>query len=80
MEEDYMISQSQVLAYKKQVDFCKKELEDESRRAQLLQARIDTLNGLQEEMCRLRAEVHSCSLVCGQLLCSVPADVLYPSE
>ena len=60
--EDHQITASQVLAYKKQVDSCKRELEDERRRAQLLQERIDALNGLQEEMSRLRAEVHSASV------------------
>ena len=69
IEEDYQVSQSQIRAYKKQVDTCKKELEDERRRAQLLQERIDVLNGLQEEMSRLRAEVHSVSV--WSPLCSV---------
>ena len=65
IEEDYQISRSQVLAYKEQIDFHKRELEDERRRAQVLQEKIDTLDGLQEELSRLKAEVNL--LECGQL-------------
>ena len=58
IEEDCQVSRSQELAYKKQVDFYKRELEDERRRAQVLLERIDTLDGLQEELSKQRAEVN----------------------
>ena len=58
IKEDCQVSRSQVLSYKKQVDFYKRELEDERKRAQVLQERIDTLDGLQEELSRLKAEVN----------------------
>ena len=57
-EEDCQVSRSQVLAYKKQVDFYKRELEDERRRAQVLLEKIDTLDGLQEELSRQKTEVN----------------------
>ena len=43
IKEDYQTLRSRVLAYKEQVDFQNKQLEDERRRAQGLQERIDTL-------------------------------------
>ena len=57
LEEDYQISQSQIIAYKKQLDACKKELEEERRRGQVMQERMDMLNAKQEWMSRLAAEV-----------------------
>ena len=62
--EDYQISQSQIIAYKKQLDACKKELEEERRRGQVMQDRIDTLNAIQEEATMLKAEVHVCLCNC----------------
>ena len=38
--EDFQISQSQIVAYKKQLDSCKKELEEERRRGQQLEAEV----------------------------------------
>ena len=51
-QEDYRISQSQIIAYKKQLDACKKELEEERRRGHVMQERIDALN-IQEQMSKL---------------------------
>ena len=62
--EDFQISQSQIIAYKKQLDACKKELEEERRRGQVMQERIDTLNAIQEEATLLKAEVHVCLCTC----------------
>ena len=53
LQEDYQISQSQIIAYKKQLDACKKELEEERRRGLMMQYRIDTLNEHQEQMIKL---------------------------
>ena len=55
--EDYQISQSQIIAYKKQLDACKKELEEERRKCQVMQDRIDVLNAIQEQATILEAEV-----------------------
>ena len=57
LQEDYQISQSQIIAYKKQLDACKKELDEERNKSQAMQDRIDALNGLQEQMIKLTAEV-----------------------
>ena len=57
LEEDYQISQSQIIAYKKQLDACKKELEEERRRGQVMQDRIEALNTLQAQVNKLTAEV-----------------------
>ena len=51
-QEDYQISQSQIIAYKKQLDACKKELEEERRRGLVMQDKIDALN-IQEQMNKL---------------------------
>ena len=57
LEEDYQIAQSQILAYKKQMDICKKDLEEEREKAAQNQSRIDGLNSqlklLSTEVCRL---------------------------
>ena len=55
--EEFQISQSQIIAYKKQLDACKKELEEERRRGHVMQERIDTLNAIQEQATMLEAEV-----------------------
>ena len=57
LQEDYQVSQSQIIAYKKQLDACKKELDEERNKGQMMQGRIDTLNDLQEQIIRLTAEV-----------------------
>ena len=48
LQEDFQISQSQIVAYKKQLDVCKKELEEERRRGQVLQ---DNIKSLHNEVC-----------------------------
>ena len=58
--EDFQISQSQIVAYKKQLDACKKELEEKRRRGLVMQDRIDTLNATQDEANILKAEVCLC--------------------
>ena len=73
IEEDYQISRSQVLAYKKQVDFYKRELEDERRRAQVLQEKIQGHEQERDRVCQdmpqpkvdyyFQALVISCSFV-----------------
>ena len=55
--EDFQLSQSQIIAYKKQLDACKKELDEERRRGHVMQDRIDALNGFQEQATLLEAEV-----------------------
>ena len=57
LQEDYQISQSQIIAYKKQLDACKKELEEERNKGQVMQGRIDSLNALQAQVNQLTAEV-----------------------
>ena len=57
LQEDFQISQSQIVAYKKQLDACKKELEEERRRGQVMQDRIVALSALQEQIIKLTAEV-----------------------
>ena len=42
--KDYEISQSQIIAYTKQMDIGKKELEEVRKRVEQKQSRIDTLN------------------------------------
>ena len=74
--EDFQISQSQIIAYKKQLDACKKELEDERRRGQVMQGRIDALNALQEQMNTLKAEVCFCVLTTYFLGCTCNESVL----
>ena len=64
LHEDYQISQSQIIAYKKQLDACKKELEEERRRGQVMQERIYTLNAIQEQATMLQVEVHVCLCTC----------------
>ena len=44
LQEDFQISQSQIVAYKKQLDACKKELEEERRRGLVLQESIESLH------------------------------------
>ena len=63
LTEDYQISQSQIIAYKKQLDACKKELEEERRRASQMKQRIDMLNAIQEEVTILTAEVCLCTVL-----------------
>ena len=58
LQEDYQISQSQIIAYKKQLDACKKELEEERRRGLMMLDRINRLNAVQEEVHKLTAEVY----------------------
>ena len=53
LQEDFQISQSQIIAYKKQLDACKKELDDARRRGLVLQERIDTLNAIEEQVIKL---------------------------
>ena len=52
--EDYQISQSQIIAYKKQLDACKKELDKERSNGQVMQDKIDAV---QEQMIKLTTEV-----------------------
>ena len=58
LQEDNQIWQSQIIAYKKLLDACKKELEEERRRGQVMQDRIGALNALQEQDAKLKAEVY----------------------
>ena len=58
LHEDYQVSQSQIIAYKKQLDASKKELEEERRRGQVMQDRINALSVLQEQNTKLKAKVH----------------------
>ena len=55
LDEDYQIAQSQILAYKSQLNHCKKDLEEERNRAERQQTRIDGLNSqlrlLNNEVC-----------------------------
>ena len=53
LQEDFQISQSQIIAYKKQLDACKKELDEARRRGLVLQERIDTLNAIEEQVIKL---------------------------
>ena len=57
LQEDYQISQSQIIAYKKQLDACKKELDEEKSKGQMMQGRINALSGLQAQVNQLTAEV-----------------------
>ena len=57
LQEDYQISQCQLIAYKKQLDTCKKELDEERNKGQVMQDKIDALNALPAQMNRLTAEV-----------------------
>ena len=57
LQEEFQISQSQIIAYKKQLDACKKELDEERRRGQVMQDRMDMLNTLQTQISNLTAEV-----------------------
>ena len=50
LQEDFQISQSQIIAYKKQLDACKKDLEEERRQGQVMQDRIDDLQELTTEV------------------------------
>ena len=43
LQEDYQISQSQIIAYKKQMDICKKELENEKRKNEELISQLHNL-------------------------------------
>ena len=42
LQEDYQVSQSQIIAYKKQLDNRKKEIDEERRRGQQLEAEVYT--------------------------------------
>ena len=55
LQEDYQISQSQIIAYKKQMDIGKKELEEERKRVEQRQTRIDVLNS---QLSKLTTEVY----------------------
>ena len=57
LQEDYQISQSQIIAYKKQLDACKKELNEEKNKGQIMQGMIDSLNDHQEQMIKVTDEV-----------------------
>ena len=57
LQEEFQISQSQIIAYKKQLDACKKELEEERNKCQMMQDRIVKLNALQAQISNLTAEV-----------------------
>ena len=50
LQEDYQISQSQIILYKKQLDACKKELGEERNKGQMMQGRIDALSALLEKI------------------------------
>ena len=41
--------QEEIVAYKKQLDACKEELDEERRRGQVMQDRIEVLDALQEQ-------------------------------
>ena len=58
LQEEYQISQSQIIAYKKQLDACKNELDEERRRGQVMQDRNDALNAHQEQNIKLKTEVY----------------------
>ena len=58
LREEIAIIFSQTEAYKKQLDACKKELDEERERGQVMQDRIETLDALQEEKI---AEVYVCA-------------------
>ena len=56
LQEDYQISQSQIIAYKKQMDIGKKELEEVRKKVEVKQLKIDR-NNLQLSL--LKTEVYA---------------------
>ena len=61
LQEDYQISQSQIIAYKKQMDISKKELEEEKKKVEEEKKRVEekqlSIDGLNSQLRLLSHEV-----------------------
>ena len=61
LQEDYQISQSQIIAYKKQMDIGKKELEEERKKVEqnqsIIQQKQSKIDGLNSQLRLLSTEV-----------------------